>query len=268
MNGRENGTLADKIDAIRDAMRWRGSVVVGLSGGVDSALLAWIARDALGDNAMAVTLDSEFLPRKELEWAKQVAKRMGIRHAVVRHSAISEEKVVSNPRDRCYHCKKGDVYAILEEAKKYGITTVAFGATASDFSDYRPGIGAASELGVWQPLLEFGLTKDEVRIAARDAGLPVWDKPAAACLASRIECGERITEERLDMVERAENYLSDLGFSNVRVRYAKSDARIELPPEEIKRAATLAKEIVEKLKAFGFRRVSLDLEGYRPAGMQ
>ncbi len=274
--------LNKKMDALKKAIEKKGALAVGFSGGVDSALLAKVAYDALGENALAVTIDSELLPRSEFRAARELARLIGIRHSVVKSSPLSNKRFADNPKNRCYYCKKDDVSAIAAEAGRNGCFTavrgaaspllrrgikcVAFGATASDLSDYRPGIKACDELGVWQPLLELGFTKDEVRAAAKLMRLPVWNKPAAACLASRIACGEAITKKKLAMIERAEDFLHSLGFDLVRVRLHDDSARIEVAPDDIAKAAALAGKIAPALRALGYERIVLDMEGYTPGG--
>lgn len=254
------------IDFIRSQA---GGLVVALSGGVDSAVLLWAAVRALGpDRVLAVTGRSPAVPENDLSDAAAVARAVGCRHRVVPTLELERPQYVENRGDRCFHCRT-ELFEILASlAREEGLEAVAYGAIADDLGDDRPGMRAARDLGVLAPLLEAGMTKQDVRRLAGRAGLPVRDKPAAACLSSRLPVGTPVTPERLRQVERAEAALKSLGFGRVRVRHHGEIARVELDPDGIARAAGPASRlrVVEAVRAAGFRFATLDLEGYRTGG--
>jgi uncharacterized protein len=236
---------------------------VAFSGGVDSSFLCYAAREALGDKAAAITVLSPMLPKSEVDCARMVSARVGIRHFFVEEDEIDEE-VAANPRERCYFCKKLEFGAILAEAKKHGIHAVLDGSNMDDLGDYRPGLKALAELEICSPLREAELSKAEIRELSRCFGLPTWDKPAFACLASRIPYGERIDREKLSRVEKAEDLLREAGFRQMRVRSHGDIARIEVAPQERQRFfdVALLDSISQKIKSYGFLYVALELEGY------
>ncbi|GHV88493.1 adenine nucleotide alpha hydrolase [Spirochaetia bacterium] len=246
----------------------RGSAAVAFSGGVDSSFLCHAAAAALGDKAIAITVVSPMLPKSEIECAREVARKVGIEHILIEESEIDDE-VAANPKERCYFCKKLEFGAILEAAKKRGINTVLDGSNLDDLGDYRPGLKALAELHVFSPLREAALTKAEIRELSRRYGLPTWDKPAFACLASRIPYGERIDTVKLARVEKAEDALRAAGFRQFRVRSHGDIARIEVAPDERRRffdESTLD-ALSQTLKSFGFLYVALELEGYAMGNM-
>lgn len=262
--------LAAKRDRLLELIGGYGSCVVAMSAGVDSAVVAKAARLALGDRAVAVTAVSASLAEGELDAARQLAALVGIRHEVIQTSELDNPNYARNAPDRCYHCKT-ELYAQLGGlAGRWGRAVVASGANADDLSDYRPGLRAAAEHDVQSPLADCGITKAEVRQLATDWDLPVWDKPAAPCLSSRIAYGEEVTPERLAMIDRAEQVLRSLGLRTVRVRYHQGDlARLEVPPEAIEtlcRAET-REAVARQLKELGFKFVALDLEGFRSGSL-
>jgi pyridinium-3,5-biscarboxylic acid mononucleotide sulfurtransferase len=261
-------TSEEKYAALRDALSRFGKAAVAFSGGVDSTFLSRVARDVLGDGALAVTVVSPMLPRSELRAARELAAFIGIRHVLLEDPVI-EGKVAENPRDRCYHCKKIGFAGVIRAALERGITRVLDGSNADDASDYRPGAAAGAELGVLSPLRDAGLTKAEIRQLSRGLGLPTWDKPAFACLASRVPYGEPITAEKLRMVDGAEEYLRGLGLRQVRVRIHDRMARIEVAPEERGKLmdADVLDDVSARLKSFGFLYVCMELEGYRMGSM-
>ncbi len=226
--------------------------IVLFSGGVDSTLVAYLLK-LRGEKFLAVTVDSEYVSRREVEFAKRIAKLVGFKHEIVRVNPTPE--FLRNDPLRCYHCKRNMLKTILE---KFGKVKIFDGTNKDDLKDYRPGLKANEEFGVISPLKCF--SKDEVREMARRLGLPNWNKPSNSCLATRIL--GKITPEKLEMVEKAEEFLHTLGFEVVRVRHEFGNARIELGKDEIARAFEIRERILKKLKEFGFRRVSLDLEGY------
>jgi uncharacterized protein len=251
-------------------LEWFGdkeSVVVALSGGVDSTVVAKAAHYVLGSTAIAVTARSSTLPLKELECAKEVAKEIGIEHVVIDEDELDDPRFVENPSNRCYFCREGLVKAVRKLADEKGIRYILDGANADDPMEHRPGLKALKEGGARSPLLELGLNKEDVREIGRHFGLSVSDKPAMACLASRIPYGEKITKEKLVMVERAEDYLRGNGFKKVRVRNHGGIARIEVNRNEVEKAIALKDEISAELKKLGFSYVTLDLEGYRSGSM-
>jgi uncharacterized protein len=246
-----------------------GSVAVAFSGGVDSSVVLAAATAVLGShNVVAVTAASETYLDEELSAARALALRLGVRHEVIATSELSDECFAANPPDRCYHCKAHLVEAFALVARRHGCASLLDGANRDDLGDHRPGMRAATERGVRHPLLEAGLGKADVRALARALGLPTWNRPANACLASRIPYGEPITAEKLRMIGAAEAGLRGLGLTVCRVRYHGTVARVEVEREQIPRAAgELRERIVEVVRAAGFAYVALDLEGFRSGSM-
>ncbi len=263
-------TLIDQRDRLIRALRGYGRVAVAYSGGVDSAVVAKAARVALGDEAVAVTAVSESLASGELEEAKELAERIGIRHKVIKTEEFADPNYLRNNPDRCYFCKS-ELYGRLSEMLRVlDADTIASGANTDDAGDHRPGMKAAAENGVRHPLQECGLGKAEVRALAKAWDLPAWDKPATPCLSSRIAYGEDVSPERVKMVDEAETWLRARGLRLLRVRYHKGDlARIEVPVEELPRlaAAEVRGELVPAFRKLGFKFVTLDLEGFRSGSL-
>jgi uncharacterized protein len=245
-----------------------GGAAVAFSGGVDSSFLCHAAAAALGGRAIAVTVVSPMLPASEIEAAVDIARRVGIEHITIEERAI-EDDVAQNTKERCYHCKKREFAAIQQAARGRGIAAVLDGSNIDDLGDYRPGLRALAELGIQSPLREAGLTKQEIRDLSRRFNLPTWDKPAFACLASRIPYGETITAEKLSRVEKAEAALRNFGFRQFRVRSHGDIARIEAAPEERKRFFSEAAldALSAQIKAAGFLYAAFELEGYRMGSM-
>jgi pyridinium-3,5-biscarboxylic acid mononucleotide sulfurtransferase len=262
-------STSTKLDRLHSVLASTGGAVVAFSGGTDSALVAAVAARSLGPRAVAVTAVSPSLPPGELEEARRLAAIVGIRHRSVRTHEVELEAYLENGRDRCYHCKD-ELYGTLSRvAAQEGLPAVVSGANVDDLGDYRPGLRAAGEHGVRHPLVEAGFTKAEVREAARELGLPTWDKPASACLSSRIAHGVRISVEELSKVGRAERALKGLGFRQVRVRVHGDLARVEVDPPDVARLAdpSIREQAVGVLKGLGYRYVTLDLEGFRSGSM-
>ena len=245
------------------------STAVAFSGGVDSTLLLKVCADMLGEKCIAVTARSETYPKEELKIARKTANALGVKHEIIETSELGIPSFADNPPDRCYHCKKELMTKLRAVADANGLKNIADGTNTDDTEDYRPGIKAAEETGVQQPLREAGLTKQDVRSISRELGLEGWDRPAQACLASRFPYGRRITEGALKMVERTERLLREMGFRQCRVRHHDSVARIELLPEDIPRFIQMDERdnLVKKVKDVGYKFVALDLEGYRTGSL-
>jgi uncharacterized protein len=259
-------TLSEKLTAAKADLAERDGVLVAFSGGVDSSVVAAIAHDALGDDAVACTAKSETLPEAELGDAKRVADEIGIRHVIAEFSELDDPNFVENDDDRCYHCRTMRLGAMFDRAAELGIDIVCDGTNADDVSaGHRPGLRAVEELDAYSPLLQHDISKAEVREIAERYDLSVADKPAMACLSSRIPTGLEVTEERLSRIEHAETVLRQWGFTQFRVRDHDGLARIEIGEEELSRA--LDEEFVraarDHLTELGFDHVTLDLHGYR-----
>ncbi len=252
-----------KYESLKDQLRQLDGAVVALSGGVDSSFLAKVCSEVMGDKVMAATIVSPMLASRELEDAKSVAAQIGIEHVLLEEDSI-DPVVGQNSADRCYHCKKIEFGTILTMAKEKGYDAVLDGSNADDTKDYRPGAKAVRELSVISPLQVAELTKSEIRNLSKRLGLSTWNKPAYACLASRIPYGDEITREKLSRVEKAEAYLHTLGYHGVRVRVHDTMARIELNPDDrihFCNPATMDK-VSRQFKTYGFLYVCLELEGY------
>ncbi len=260
--------MSGKERALRETLSSLGSVVVAYSGGVDSAYLAWVAHETLGSRAVAITADSPSYPERHRQMAVQVARQFGLRHEIIHTSELERPEYRANPANRCYYCKH-ELYTHLVRLAADRRAVVVDGNNADDRGDYRPGRQAAREFGVRSPLDEVGLGKDEIRDLARQAGLPVWDEPASACLSSRIPYNSEVTDEKLRTIERAERVLQGLGFRVCRVRHHDDLARIELGRADLARALEpeTSATIVRELKAIGYRYVTIDLQGYRTGSL-
>lgn len=261
--------MTAKIDAIVAQMRGFGRMVVAFSGGVDSSLVAALAFRALGDEAVAVTAVSETLASLELEDARQIAAQIGIRHELVSFSELEDEDFRANTSARCFFCQSMRFSQLQAMGQRLGVEVVASGSNLSDLGDHRPGLEAMRQLHIYQPLLEHEIDKAQVRTMARALGVSAWDKPAKACLSSRIPYGTEVTHERLRRIERAEEALHHMGFEQYRVRDHGGTARVEISTDEIEQALTpeRLRAMSQRLRQAGFDRVSLDMVGYRSGSL-
>ncbi|MBQ7481349.1 MAG: ATP-dependent sacrificial sulfur transferase LarE [Lachnospiraceae bacterium] len=264
-----NDALHEKQKKLKEYLSELGSVAVAFSSGVDSTFLLRTAHEVLGDKVIAITARSCSFPGRELKEAEEFCKSEGIRHIIIESEELAIEGFRQNPKNRCYLCKKELFTKMKETAAKNGIKYVAEGSNLDDDGDYRPGLQAVAELSIKSPLRHAGLTKDDIRTLSKEMGLDTWNKPSFACLASRFVYGETITEEKLGMVDKAEQLLLDLGFHQVRVRIHGDIARIEVLPEEFGKLTEdkVRNEVGMKFKSLGFGYVTMDLEGYRTGSM-
>ncbi len=257
----------EKMLSIQNALKKKCRTLVAFSGGVDSSVLAALAYRALGDRVLAVTADAPTLAPGELEGAKRVAKEIGVRHLVIFYDELDEPGFAKNPVDRCYYCKKGLIRELKKIAEQNGIDTIIEGTNYSDLKAHRPGHRAVTEEGIYNPYIEFGVTKEEIREMARKLKLSVADKPSMACLSSRFPYGQAITHEALKRVGEAEAYLRKIGFEVVRVRDHGGIARIEIMPDEMLQLLEMRDAVSSKLIFMGFAYVTLDIIGFRSGSM-
>ncbi|WP_291636988.1 ATP-dependent sacrificial sulfur transferase LarE [Clostridium sp.] len=258
-----------KFQKLKDSLQDLGSVAIAYSGGVDSTFLLKVATDVLGNNVIAITAKSSTYPQREFEEAVKYIEGIGSKHIVIISEELEIEGFAKNPINRCYFCKKELFSKIRKVADDNNINAVLDGSNADDISDFRPGTKAAMELKVISPLKDAGLTKNDIRALSKKFGVPTWNKPAFACLSSRFPYGNEITVEKLSMVERAEQFLMDLGFRQIRVRHHEDIARIEVNAEERDKFfdIKIMDKVANELKSIGFKYVTLDLLGYRTGSM-
>ncbi len=262
-------TLEGKLENLKNILARMKSVLIAYSGGVDSTFLLKVARDVLGEKAVAVTASSLTYPSSELKIAKKIAKKIGAKHILIHTDELASEDFCQNSPERCYFCKKGLFSRVSQIAREYNLNFILDGSNYDDLNDFRPGMKAAQEFGVRSPLQEALLTKKDVRSLSKKMYLSTWDKPSLACLSSRIPYGEKITEEKIRKIGEAENFLKDLGVKQLRVRHHSSIARIEVMREDMLKLfkENLTNRIVTKFKDLGYTYVTLDLQGYRTGSM-
>lgn len=261
------GSPEKKLKELRKRINNYENAIIAFSGGVDSTFLLMEAVQELGERVLAVTLDSALIPRRELQDAQKIAHLLGANHMLITTEPLKLPEVRINSPQRCYYCKQHLFELLCELAKKKGYQAVLDGANKDDESDHRPGMRAAQEIGVHSPLLEEGITKKDIRQFSRKAGLSTWNKPEAACLASRIPYGEEITSDKLKMIEEAEAYLKSFIHGQMRVRWHRGVARIETAVDAFPIILEHRQEITEKVKKLGFSYVTLDLMGYRKGSL-
>lgn len=261
--------IEQKFQSLKEMIKDMGSIAVAFSGGVDSTFLVKVAHDILRDKCIAVTARSSTYPLREFNEASEFAHREGITHIIVDSEELDIEGFAQNPTNRCYFCKHELFSKIWDVACERNIKNVADGSNIDDLGDFRPGMDAARDMKVVSPLKESGLTKDEIRKLSKDLNLPTWDKPAFACLSSRFPYGNTITREKLHMIEKAEDFLRDMGFRQIRVRHHENIARIEVGADELSLMFETEKmrTIALYVKGLGFAYVALDMQGYRTGSM-
>ena len=261
--------LQKKIEHLISGIRRFESLMIAYSGGVDSTLLLSVAHELLGSRVVAITSSSKVHPQDEIEAAVKIAGEMGVRHVVLETDEMSIPEFTANPHNRCYICKKHLVEAFRKKANELGIADIAHGANVDDLQDVRPGFAAAEEMGIHAPLLDSGFTKEDIRLLSKERGLPNWEKPAMACLATRIPYGISITENMLRMIGSAENFLRKKGFSGCRVRHHGDIARIEVRQQDFQKMLDpeMRVHVFRGLKKIGYLHIALDLEGYVQGSM-
>ncbi len=261
--------MINKLESLKLYLKSLNNLIVAFSGGVDSTFLLKVAHDVLGDKVYAVTAKSEAFPDREFNEAQNFTKIFNINHTIVTSKELEIEGFSDNPINRCYLCKRELFTKIIDIAKEHRIDNIAEGSNLDDLSDYRPGLKAIKELGIRSPLKEVQMTKYDIRLFSREMGLATWDKQSFACLSSRFPYGEKITKEKLRMVDIGEQYLFDKGFKQVRVRYHQDIARIEVMPNEREKFFDMnfMDEVFYQFKGIGFKNICLDLKGYRTGSL-
>jgi uncharacterized protein len=262
-------TLNDKLSNLKHDLKRMGRIVLAFSGGVDSTLLLKVASLSGPDKVIAVTASSESLPMQELAFAREMVSNLGIEHRIIKTEELRDNHYADNPPDRCYYCKRELFTKLREIALRENVTFIIDGTNADDARDWRPGRRAAEEAGVHSPLLTAGLCKEEIREISRRLGLPTWNKPATPCLSSRFPYGQRITAPALERVDRAERFIKQFGFKDLRVRVHSDTARIEIDPEDfpVLTDESVRRKIVVFLKDLGYKYITLDLQGFRSGSL-
>jgi len=259
--------LQDKIDILENNIKKLKTAVVSFSGGVDSTFLLKITSNVLGNNCIAVTLQTSAHSKKEINEAKIIANSFSIPHHLLKINITKMKRFYENPSDRCYHCKKYMFSTIIDFAKSHNISSVLEGSNLDDLDQYRPGLKALKELGILSPLVQANLTKQDIRSLSKQFHLSTWDKPANPCLATRIPYNTRISEDILNQIEKAENVLYSLGIKQSRVRYHHEIARIEVKKDDMKKILSSADNIIKSFKKLGFKYITIDIEGYRSGSL-
>lgn len=261
--------MPPKLTALQNILKDLKSVLIAFSGGVDSTFLLKVAKDTLGDKVLAVIAESPTFPADEVIYAEELCQKYGVDYQIIQTAEFNDEKFLNNTKDRCYYCKSELFSKLIAIAKEKNIPYVLDGSNFDDKSDYRPGGRAKCELGVKSPLMEAGITKQEIREMSKELGVPTWDKPSYACLSSRIPYGTRITKEILNMVGEGEKFLRSLGFKQLRVRHHGNTARIEVDQEAIPEIVQeeIRDQIAKKFEELGYTYVTLDLKGYRTGSL-
>lgn len=255
--------LEKKLQDLKNYIKNLEKVAIASSGGVDSTFLLTLSHEILKDNAIGITVDSEFQKREEIEFIKNYTKERGIKNYILKLNILDYEEIVKNDLERCYYCKKRVLSEIIEFSRKIGFEKILDGTNFDDLNDYRPGLKALKELRIISPLLEFKFTKEEIREISKSMNIPIWNKKPESCLATRIKYNEKISYDKLKKIEEAEIFLKNLGLSLVRVRLLEKFAKIEVLKEEFEILFKNSEKIDEKLKEIGFDKVLIDLDGYK-----